>query len=92
VKAYGYGGATAVHEITGVALITVIAGKKELPLGKDLKIGRVRKPGGSSFAIKVILLFIFFAPFFVFFSEHRVLQERANLTRGGRCWSWRNSG
>ncbi|MCL2458498.1 MAG: hypothetical protein FWF31_06545 [Desulfobulbus sp.] len=45
---YGYGSAaTVVHEITGVSLNTITAGKKELRRGTDLETGRVRKPGGG---------------------------------------------
>ncbi|MDR1320864.1 MAG: ISAzo13 family transposase, partial [Gracilibacteraceae bacterium] len=46
-KAYGYGGATVVHEVTGISLNTITAGKKELKSKTDLKSGRVRKTGGG---------------------------------------------
>lgn len=46
-KAYGYGGATVVHEITGVSLNTITAGKKELEGKSNLKPGRIRKVGGG---------------------------------------------
>jgi transposase len=46
-KTYGYGGATIVHEITGLSLNTITAGKKELEGKKDLKAGRIRKQGGG---------------------------------------------
>jgi hypothetical protein len=46
-KAYGYGGATAVHEITGISLNTITAGKKELESKPSLGAGRVRKEGGG---------------------------------------------
>jgi len=46
-KAYGYGGATVVNEITGVSLNTITAGKKELESKVKLETGRVRKPGGG---------------------------------------------
>jgi hypothetical protein len=46
-KAYGYGGATVVHKITGVSLNTLTAGKKELENKNKLKPGRVRKEGGG---------------------------------------------
>jgi hypothetical protein len=46
-KAYGYGGATVVHEVTGVSLNTITAGKKELEHSSDLGNGRVRKKGGG---------------------------------------------
>jgi len=45
--AYGYGGATLIHEITGVALNTITAGKKELGCKVDLESKRVRKKGGG---------------------------------------------
>jgi hypothetical protein len=44
---YGYGGATVVHEITGVALNTITAGKKELNQKQSKETGRVRKTGGG---------------------------------------------
>jgi hypothetical protein len=44
---YGYGGATAVHEMTGVSLNTITAGKKELAAQSPLGPGRVRKDGGG---------------------------------------------
>jgi hypothetical protein len=46
-EAYGYGGSIAVHEITGIALNTITAGKKDL---KDADITcekRVRRHGGG---------------------------------------------
>ena len=46
-KAYGYGGATVVHRITGLSLNTITAGKKELESKDTLEVGRVRKPGGG---------------------------------------------
>jgi len=46
-KTYGYGGATIVHEITGLSLNTITAGKKELEGKKDLHAGRIRKQGGG---------------------------------------------
>ena len=46
-KAYGYGGATVVHEVTGIALNTITAGKKELDSKKILENGRIRKKGGG---------------------------------------------
>ena len=46
-KTYGYGGATIVHEITGLSLNTITAGKKELEGKKDLPVGRIRKQGGG---------------------------------------------
>jgi hypothetical protein len=45
--AHGYGGATLVHEITGISLNTITAGKKELGRKTDLELGRVRKSGGG---------------------------------------------
>jgi hypothetical protein len=46
-KAYGYGGAAVVHEITGLALNTIIRGKKELSGSAESKTLRVREPGGG---------------------------------------------
>jgi hypothetical protein len=47
-KAYGYGGAAVVHEITGLALNTITRGKKELSQPAELRVlQRVRKPGGG---------------------------------------------
>jgi hypothetical protein len=48
-KAYGYGGATVVHEITGISLNTITAGKKELKSKSNfnLETGRVRRKGGG---------------------------------------------
>ena len=46
-KTYGYGGATAVHEVTGVSLNTITAGKKELERGNNAGAGRIRKAGGG---------------------------------------------
>jgi hypothetical protein len=47
-KAYGYGGATVVHEITGLALNTITRGKKELSQQpSESKSQRVRNLGGG---------------------------------------------
>jgi hypothetical protein len=47
-SAYGYGGATVVHQQTGIALNTITAGKKELKdQNYDLQ-RRVRRPGGGA--------------------------------------------
>jgi len=46
-KAYGYGGATVVHKITGISLNTITAGKKELENKIELEARRVRKKGGG---------------------------------------------
>jgi hypothetical protein len=46
-KAYGYGGAAVVREITGLALNTITRGKKELSGSAESKPGRVREPGGG---------------------------------------------
>jgi transposase len=46
-QAYGYGGATVVHEVTGVSLNTITAGKKELERQPETQAGRVRKSGGG---------------------------------------------
>jgi len=45
----GYGGATVVHEVTGVAMNTITAGKKELNAASDFENGkiRIRKKGGG---------------------------------------------
>jgi hypothetical protein len=45
-KAYGYGGAAVVHEITGLALNTITRGKKELSGPAKSKPTRVRELGG----------------------------------------------
>jgi hypothetical protein len=46
-NAYGYGGATAVHKITGISLNTITVGKKELGQKTCLELGRVRRKGGG---------------------------------------------
>jgi hypothetical protein len=46
-KAYGYGGATVVHELTGLALNTIRRGKKELSCGFESAPRRIRGPGGG---------------------------------------------
>jgi len=48
-KTYGYGGATIVHQITGIALNTITAGKKELLQNKpnNMENTRIRKQGGG---------------------------------------------
>lgn len=46
-KAYGYGGATVVHDITGISLNTITSGKKELDSRPDLGNGRIRREGGG---------------------------------------------
>lgn len=46
-QAYGYGGATVVHEVTGVSLNTITAGKKEMVVQHENQTGRVRKEGGG---------------------------------------------
>jgi len=46
-KTYGYGGSTIVHEITGLSLNTITAGKKELESKSGLEAGRIRKQGGG---------------------------------------------
>jgi hypothetical protein len=46
-QAYGYGGATVVHEVTGVSMNTITAGKKELGSVSDFGSGKVRKKGGG---------------------------------------------
>lgn len=47
-KTYGYGGATVVHEVTGISLNTITAGKKELEAQSNISSGRVRKEGGGA--------------------------------------------
>ena len=47
-QAYGYGGSTVVHEVTGVSMNTITAGKKELLNAPDLESGKVRKKGGGA--------------------------------------------
>jgi hypothetical protein len=44
---YGYGGASVVHEITGVSLNTITAGKKELGHDVNTEMRRIRKTGGG---------------------------------------------
>jgi hypothetical protein len=46
-QAYGYGGATVVHEVTGVSMNTITVGKKELGSVSDFESGKVRKKGGG---------------------------------------------
>ena len=46
-KTYGHGGATVVHEITGISLNTITAGKKDLQKESIVPPGRIRKPGGG---------------------------------------------
>jgi hypothetical protein len=46
-KAFGHGGATVVHEVTGVAMNTITRGKKELGRQQDCNPGRVREAGGG---------------------------------------------
>jgi hypothetical protein len=46
-KAYGYGGATVVHEITGISLNTITRGKKEIEQPQATKSRRVRAVGGG---------------------------------------------
>jgi hypothetical protein len=45
-KAYGYGGAMVVHQITGLALNTITRGKKELSQPGVSRPARVREAGG----------------------------------------------
>ena len=44
---YGYGGATVVHEITGLSMNTITAGKKDLSEKNNIESGRVRRQGGG---------------------------------------------
>ena len=46
-KAYGYGGATVVHEITGLSPNTITAGKRELEAVSNIGSSRVRRAGGG---------------------------------------------
>jgi hypothetical protein len=46
-KAFGHGGATVVHEVTGVAMNTITRGKKELARPQDCDPSRVREVGGG---------------------------------------------
>jgi len=46
-QAYGYGGATVVHEVTGVSLNTITAGKKELGSVSCIGNRKIRKKGGG---------------------------------------------
>jgi hypothetical protein len=46
-QAYGYGGSTVVHEVTGVSMNTITAGKKELGSVYVIANGKVRKKGGG---------------------------------------------
>jgi hypothetical protein len=43
----GYGGITAVHNMTGIAINTISNGIKELGEGIDDSSSRIRKPGGG---------------------------------------------
>jgi hypothetical protein len=46
-EAYGYGGATVVHKITGISLNTITAGKKELGKSVSSMPKRIRKVGAG---------------------------------------------
>jgi hypothetical protein len=46
-KAYGYGGATVVHDVTGVSLNTITVGKRDIERGQGNTAGRVRREGGG---------------------------------------------
>ena len=46
-KAYGYGGASVVHEITGLARNTITRGKREILEQGGIKSGRIRSAGGG---------------------------------------------
>lgn len=46
-KVYGYGGSIAVHEVTGISLNTITAGKKELSSKSALKNGQIRTEGAG---------------------------------------------
>ena len=40
-QAYGYGGATVIHEVTGISMNTITAGKKELGSVSDFESGKI---------------------------------------------------
>jgi hypothetical protein len=46
-SAYGYGGATVVHQVTGLAMNTITRGKKDLSLNKEAAPERIRREGGG---------------------------------------------
>ena len=46
-KTYGYGGSTAVHEATGIALNTITRGKKDLSDPTGSGTDRIREPGAG---------------------------------------------
>ena len=46
-KIFGRGGATIVHQATGVSLPTIRSGLRELKDKKKSDLGRVRQPGGG---------------------------------------------
>ena len=46
-QAYGHGGATVVHQVTGVSMNTITAGKKELGSVSNFEDGKIRKKGGG---------------------------------------------
>jgi transposase len=46
-KLCGYGGATIVHEVTGVALNTITAGKRDMEKGIDDSVVKIRRKGAG---------------------------------------------
>lgn len=49
---YGYGGATVVHEVTGIALNTITVGKRELQNPSLANPDRIRREGGGTIYIE----------------------------------------
>jgi hypothetical protein len=52
-RTYGYGGATAVHLETGIALNTITNGKRDLERGPDDNPDRIRRLGGGAKSIEL---------------------------------------
>lgn len=46
-NAYGYGGSSVIHKVTGISMNTITAGKKELKGNREEQRGSVRKSGGG---------------------------------------------
>jgi len=46
-NAYGYGGATIVHHVTGLAMNTITRGKKDLSRSMETVSERVQREGGG---------------------------------------------
>jgi transposase len=47
-KTYGYGGATVVHEMTGISMNTITAGKKDIKRESGIEDVRIRQQGGGA--------------------------------------------